>query len=168
MEIVIIRHAEAIPVGGEILTDSERPLTEIGFEQCKTVARAFQKHFPSIHLMLASPLLRAQQTAKEIMCGLGKQNDLVITRPELAPRLRRKKLAEYLDGLTGTVALVGHAPSLGELVAWLCGSKKVHIELEKAGVAHVTAVKPIGKGCGTLRLLITPDWGGDWRLASGE
>ena len=51
----------------------------------------------------------------------------------------------------------GHMPHLGELTAWLIGSKKAHVDLAKAGVAYVSSTNA-KKGRGTLLWLVTPEW----------
>jgi hypothetical protein len=46
------------------------------------------------------------------------------------------------------------------LLTWLAGSKKVHVPLDKAGVAYLECGEDLGKGDGVLVWLVTPEWCG--------
>jgi phosphohistidine phosphatase len=77
------------------------------------------------------------------------------------PDGKPKKAAAFLSELGGErVAVVGHMPQLGEFTAWLIGSKKAQVNLDKAGVALVQCGDEIDKGAGTLIWLVTPEWVG--------
>jgi hypothetical protein len=54
-------------------------------------------------------------------------------------------------------------PHLGELAAWLIGSKKAQVELAKSGVACLRCGDAPGKGMAVLQWLVTPAWYGDRR-----
>src|SRR5262245_5118463 len=126
MDLYLIRHADALPVGeGGIVEDAERPLSDLGKAQSKALGLAFKKQGIQLETVLTSPLLRARQTADEMLK----------TWPEPAPQLqvsdhlamggRRKRLSRVLEELAQlSVALVGHQPDLSEYAAWLIGSRK--------------------------------------------
>src|SRR5262249_4269065 len=77
----------------------------------------------------------------------------------LAPGFKPRKLMKYMGDLNeDSVALVGHMPDLADLAAWLIGSKKAQLDLDKAGVACVRCDSGLGKGDGLLTWLVTPEW----------
>lgn len=162
MELYIIRHAEAAPAAdGGAQTDAERPLTPGGIQQARALAAAFRGKKIELHLVLSSPFLRARQTAEELL------HDWPAPRPqfgvfeELALGGKRRKLLKALrEHGVDKVAIVGHEPELGELTAFLIGSKKLHVELDKAAVACLVCNARLNKGAGRLRWLVTPDWYG--------
>jgi len=68
MNLFVVRHGHAAPVGGDILRDGDRPLTERGEEEAAMVAGALASR-RKIAVVLVSPLLRAQQTARILWSG---------------------------------------------------------------------------------------------------
>jgi phosphohistidine phosphatase len=159
MDIYLIRHADAVPLGEQgIKKDADRPLTERGKAQSKVLAVGLQRRGIRPGLLLTSPLLRAKQTADELLRHWDPKPELRICE-ELLPGCKRAKLARYLEEWHGdSVALVGHQPDLGEFAAWLIGGKKANIDFAKAGAAHIVCEKDPDKGTGSLLWLVTPDW----------
>jgi phosphohistidine phosphatase len=157
MDIYLIRHAEAAPLGeGGVIEDAARPLTERGHEQAKALAASFQRRGIQIPVIASSPLLRARQTAEGIGNALPQPGPEVRIAEDLAPGGKRRRLGRFVrDQGAQSVALVGHEPDLSEFTAWLIGSRKAQIELAKAGVACVHCEAGPGKGEGTLRWLVT-------------
>jgi len=160
MELYLIRHADAVPLGEQgVQEDADRPLTEAGNEQAKSVAAALQRQGVKLKLVVTSPLRRARQTAEGIMRDWPVPAPELLVSDELAMGGKRRKLARFLENWkTDSVALIGHQPDIDELAAWLIGSKKASICLAKAAVACIQCGDEIGKGCGTLMWLVTPDW----------
>jgi phosphohistidine phosphatase len=160
MDLFLIRHAEATPLGEEgVLDDAGRPLTPAGRERCKTLAKALQRIGVRLDCLASSPLLRAQQTAEELHAHWGEPRPVLDVCPALAPGAKPRKLARYLwKKSAGSIALVGHMPDLAEYAAWLIGSKKAQLELAKAGAARIECDKLPAKGSGTLTWLVTPEW----------
>jgi phosphohistidine phosphatase len=160
MDIYIIRHADALPLGaGGIQCDEDRPLSETGKKQAALVANALKKHGVALDLIVTSPLIRAAQTAAPLRSAFGLSEQQVETRDELAPGGRPKKLARYLNGLSAnSVALVGHQPDLSMYAGWLIGEKGVSLQFAKAGMALVRAEGSAAKGSGVLMWLVTPEW----------
>jgi phosphohistidine phosphatase len=160
MELYLIRHADAQPLGeGGVEDDAERPLTAAGQAQCRVLAAALQRQKVRPDKVVASPLLRARQTAEGLALhwtGPAPSQELC---EHLAPGGKRRKLTRFLRNLGAeSVAVVGHMPDLNDYLGWLVGSKKAQVELAKAGVAHVHFDGKPGKGDGVLTWLITPDW----------
>ena len=160
MDIYLIRHADARPLGeGGITQDEDRPLSDEGIAQAAALARALQRHGVQLSRALTSPLLRARQTAEGMLGAWPAPAPELEACECLAPGARPKELARFLRRSGGDhVALVGHQPDLGRFAAWLVGSKNAQIDLAKAGVAYVTCDDQPRKRTGTLVWLVTPDW----------
>ncbi len=158
MNILLIRHADALPIGqGDILDDESRPLSEAGVAQCPPLARALERFGARPGIVVSSPLLRARQTASGLLQNWAGTPPELRIEEELAPGSRNQKLAKLLRGLNATtVALVGHMPDLGLFAAWLIGSKKVRIEFAKAGAAFLVSDMVPAKGGATLIWMVTP------------
>jgi phosphohistidine phosphatase len=160
MDLYLIRHAEAAPLGeGGITDDADRPLTEKGHEQAHVVAAGLRKYGVHLGTLVTSPLLRARQTAQNLLQHGPEPAPTLEVREELAPGHKRRRLTKYLLQLDAeAIGLVGHNPDLSELVGWLIGDRKVGIDLAKAGVACVHFPEKAGKGLGTLAWLVPPEW----------
>jgi phosphohistidine phosphatase len=160
MDLYLIRHAEAKPVGEDgITTDEDRPLTANGEVQARELAAGLQRRGVRLTMLLTSPLVRATQTAEAIL------RQWTLPAPEwklceeLAPGASPKKLSRFVRGLeTDAVGLVGHLPDLGEYAGWLIGGKKAQIDLAKAGVAYLECPDGPRKGKCVLAWLVTPEW----------
>src|SRR5262245_48066337 len=160
MDLYLIRHAEAVPLAGtDLNADEDRPLTDHGIAQSRALAAMFQKRGVSFHTVLTSPLLRARQTAQALADqGGARTTDLRIC-DHLGPGGKIPKIAKALLGIDGdAIGLVGHMPDLGDLAAWMIGSKKAQVEFDKAGVAHIRCKGYVEKGAGKLEWLVTPEW----------
>jgi phosphohistidine phosphatase len=160
MNLLLIRHADAMPLGDSgANSDEDRPLSALGHSQCAPLARALERLGALPEIVLTSPLLRARQTASDLLeHWTGKAPELRVAE-ELAPGHKRRKLAKILAGLTAdTVALVGHMPDLGALGGWLIGDKTAELALTKAGAAYFRSEMVPCKGSAALTWLVTPDW----------
>src|SRR5262249_52131893 len=137
MDLLLIRHAEAAPLGeGGVQDDAERPLTPAGRAACKPLAQALLRLNVRLDRVATSPLLRARQTAEELLANWPAPLPELDLCEALAPGAKPRKLARYLwKKGAGSIALVGHMPDLAEHAAWLIGSKKAQLELAKAGAA---------------------------------
>ena len=112
MELFVIRHAIAAP-GSILLADAERPLTPQGRARFAQAVLGLQRLKLRFDRLYHSPWRRAAETAELLAPVLaGKAID--------SPALARAPSQELLETLVGErVALVGHEPWMGELVAWL-------------------------------------------------
>lgn len=160
MELYLIRHAEAAPIGHDgIVNDEDRPLTALGREQARSLGHVFRKRRIHFNVIVTSPLRRAKQTTDELVAALGKTAPPVEVFDEIGFEVRPRKICKYLNDLPAkkVVAIVGHQPGLSRFAAWLAGSKKAHLDLAKAGFACLTCDEP-GKGQAVLEALLTPEW----------
>ena len=155
MELYLIRHAEAAP---EAATDMARELTDRGREQARRLAAAFQRLGVRFDAVVTSPYIRAMQTTEEMLAHWPGPKPEFHTFDEIGFEDRPKKIVKYLRKLAKpAVAIVGHQPGLTRFAAWLIGSKKARLDLDKAGIARIRFEAP-GKGKGVLEWLIAPDW----------
>jgi phosphohistidine phosphatase len=160
MDFYLIRHADAQAVGeGDITDDAERPLTEAGRAQCRPLVEALVRRGVGLDYVVASPLLRAKQTAEGMLAHWPAPTPTLQLCDDLAPGGKPRKATRFLRNLGGTgVAVVGHMPDLAVYAAWLIGSKKAQIEIAKSGVARIRFESRPGKGQGGLAWLLTPEW----------
>ncbi|HJZ92578.1 MAG TPA: phosphohistidine phosphatase SixA [Gemmataceae bacterium] len=161
MDVYLIRHADAAPLGEAGATeDFDRPLNDAGRDQSKKLAQALSKRGVHIDRLLVSPLVRAQQTAEPLVTAWGLAPDDVVTCKALAPGGKCRKVAEWVNERpVAAVGLVGHRPDLNELAAWLIGSKRAKIALDKAGVGLIRVDdSELEKGSGELVWLLPEAW----------
>jgi phosphohistidine phosphatase len=122
----LLRHAEAESADGR--PDAERPLTEKGRAQARAVGAALAALGIELDACLASPLLRALETATIACSALGV--DVHVT-PELAGRFDPERLAA---GFGEQVMLVGHNPDIAQAVLDCTGAR---VRMKKAALAGI-------------------------------
>ncbi|MDI3250940.1 MULTISPECIES: phosphohistidine phosphatase SixA [Pseudomonas] len=112
MKVWILRHGEA---EGHAPTDAERNLTEHGrAEVSRSAAHLIGQPLGAI---IASPYVRAQQTAQLVRDVLGFQPE-IRTVPWLTPDGDVQRVLEKLDS-DDDVLLVSHQPLVGSLISFL-------------------------------------------------
>ncbi|HEV8104629.1 MAG TPA: histidine phosphatase family protein [Gaiellaceae bacterium] len=112
MRLFVVRHAEAAP--GE--PDELRPLTDAGRAAARALAARLAQE--DVELVLASPLLRARETAREI--ARTAQAPLEVD-DRLAPGATPDGIRAAVDGRGATVVAVGHQPDCSEVVLAFTG-----------------------------------------------
>ena len=112
MRLWILRHGQA---QAHAATDAERPLTAHGREQ--VLASAAQLLGQPIDGIVASPYVRAQQTADLVREALGFTGD-VRTVSWLTPDTNPLKALKQLDSAENLL-LVSHQPLVGSLIGLL-------------------------------------------------
>jgi phosphohistidine phosphatase len=154
--LYLVRHAIAAERGDEWPDDTKRPLTAKGIARMREAVEGLRELDVEIGLVLTSPLVRARQTADVLAEGL-KPVPKVETLAELGPGGAAARIAEQLAAHDGVeaLALVGHEPGLGELAAWLVGSK-TPFAFRKGGVCRIDVTRLPPAGNGQLIWLATP------------
>jgi phosphohistidine phosphatase len=131
MELFIIRHAIAVP-GSMLLADADRPLSPKGRKRFSEAVLGLQCLKVRFDRLYHSPWLRAVETAELLAPVLD-------GKAVCSPALARAPSQDLLDALVGArVALVGHEPWMGELVAWLTTGAPPHgsvFAFKRGGVA---------------------------------
>ena len=97
MLLYLIRHAEAVELGSPgAARDFDRGLTPRGRDQSRALAEAFVRMRLPVDAVAASPLVRAHQTAVELL-SVWHPGARVVTCDHLSPeRLKPGKLADFL------------------------------------------------------------------------
>lgn len=128
MDLLLWRHADAFEAGaGE--DDLERALTPKGLKQAARIARWLHSVLPADVRVIASPALRAQQTAR----AFGRVHETV---EALAPNAFPQAVLQAADWphARHPVLVVGHQPTLGLAASLvLCGHAQ-HWSVRKAAV----------------------------------
>ncbi|MEM1169076.1 MAG: phosphohistidine phosphatase SixA [Cyanobacteria bacterium P01_H01_bin.35] len=122
-------------------TDAERPLTEIGDQKTHKIAQKLKQVGLHFNLILTSPLVRANQTAKILQAN--KLTSKVEEFSPLAPggdiNLWLQWLETWQSQENRELALVGHQPDLAnwaEILIW--GEARQVLILKKAGVIGIS------------------------------
>ena len=146
MDLILWRHAEAEEGG----PDLARALTGKGRKQAARVAQWLQQRLPAKFTLLASPAVRAQQTAE----ALGEK---IKTVERLAPGAGVSDILQAAGwpDHKGTVVVVGHQPDLGSTVAHLMSGAQGDWSLKKGALCWVTSRDKEPQV--VLRAAISPD-----------
>lgn len=120
MNLLLIRHAPAVPNGNGGTRDHDRPLTRKGRTRFRQAARGLARIAGRPDVLLTSPLARARATA-DIAAAAFKR-----VTPKIEPALGQDDVDVLVTALKkygpdATVALVGHEPTLSGLLAHLLG-----------------------------------------------
>lgn len=130
MKLWILRHGEAKP---QARTDAERELTVKGREEVLRSAAHLMGQ--PLQRIIASPYVRAQQTAELVRQALG-FTDAIVTVPWLTPDCNPHKVLEQLDAYSAeNVLLVSHQPLVGTLIGLA-----VHGSLQQAQPMHTASL----------------------------
>ena len=150
MELLLIRHAQAESYAS---SDSERALTDKGRSQSREVGKFLRELDLLPDITLASPLVRARQTAETLCDTAGAESPII--QPWLAcgmsPHEAMQELIAYAD--FSRIAIVGHEPDFSGLAGWLLGSQTGGIHVRKASVTLFSNVRPPSQGA-YLELMI--------------
>ncbi len=159
MKVYLVRHGIAQErLGGAVLNDSQRPLTDEGKTEMKQVAHALKRLNVKPDLVVASPLVRAKQTAEIIREVLGPSDELKIT-DSLAPGGSASGVYKFLRQFhqIEEVFLVGHEPDIGQLAAnLLWAGSELNIPFKKGAVCRVDVFDLPPTSPGMLKWFITP------------
>ena len=159
MKVYLVRHGIAVErIGGAILNDSMRPLTDDGRAETKQVAHALKRLNVKPDLIVSSPLVRAKQTAEILKDVIGHVEEVQIT-DTLAPGGSATDVYKFLRQFNkiDEVFLVGHEPDMGRLTAtMLRAGHQCEIPFKKAGVCRVDIYDLPPTSPGTLKWFITP------------
>lgn len=159
MELYLIRHALAQQLGlKNDFTDEKRTLTSEGRDRMREAARGLRKLGVQLDLLLTSPLVRAVETAEIVGEALGISKKEIISTDRLAPGGSADELfAEIKSHGIESVALVGHQPDLGEIIAKIVqANSKLSIDLKKGSICCINVVETVPSLRGELVWLMTP------------
>ncbi len=158
MQVYIVRHGIAIDrEDAKCPPDPERYLTEEGVEKTKGVAMGLAALGVTPGLFVASPYMRAVQTAEIFAEALDyasqkiRRSELLL--PGAEPTLLFRELAR--EKQASSIFLFGHAPQLDDVIAAALGAKRHLTALKTARVALIE-LKRISPPMGVLVWLASP------------
>jgi phosphohistidine phosphatase len=134
MDLILWRHADA----EEGSPDLARELSPKGRQQAARVAAWMHRHLPAGFEIVASPAIRAQQTAEALKLAMK-------TEKKLAPGATAQailKAAQWPDH-KGAVVVVGHQPDLGHAIAFLVCGEERDWRLKKGGLCWIAEDRSI-------------------------
>lgn len=158
MIVYLVRHAIAFERDpGKWPDDSRRPLAKKGEARFIKLARQLRKLGVGVEHTFSSGYLRAWQTAEILRdeCGWPAPEKLAA----LEPGGSAPEVVKAASGIkAGAIALVGHEPSLSELLAFLLVGRDAPAlgSFKKGGVACLEFSAGPAAGGGALRWLVTP------------
>jgi len=144
MNLILIRHATAdahgLPGG-----DFVRSLIPKGQRQARQVGQFLKAHNLIPDLVLASPVLRAKETA-EILAEEGCPAPVIESwlACGMHPEIALEELEAYRE--LETVAIVGHEPDFSGLVEHVLGASTCSILVKKTSVISITIDPPRSHG----------------------
>jgi phosphohistidine phosphatase len=156
LELYLVRHASAAERGPGWPEDEARPLTSEGAAKFRKAVEGLAALGVQIDLVLTSPLVRCRQTAEILADGLP-------GRPRIQPLEALAPGGGHAAVITEAaraakrprVALVGHAPDIGQLAAKLIGMRRA-IEFRKGAVCRIDVDGLPPSGPGHLAWFATP------------
>jgi phosphohistidine phosphatase len=156
MDLYLVRHASAFdPDASKWPTDRARPLTPEGEKRFRRAAQGLVSVVPSVDVVLSSPYARAWRTAELLAeAGWAAPVECDALGAGRAP-------ADVLQGIqaysgSASLALVGHEPTMHELVSYLLtADTSAEVEFRKGAVARLE-LDELRPGGAILRWLLAP------------
>ena len=136
-ELYILRHGIAVDAGAPGMPDDERPLTEKGIKRMRQIADGLRTLDLKLDRIVTSPLSRAKATA-EIVAEALDARELLETSNVLQTGSDAARIERWLrDRAEGRLMLVGHNPTLSDLVSLLVlgATMPLICDLKKGGIA---------------------------------
>ncbi|TSA12454.1 MAG: histidine phosphatase family protein [Betaproteobacteria bacterium] len=147
-ELLLWRHADA----EDGIPDAARALTRRGLKQAKQVAEWLRPRLAQDCLILVSPAKRAQQTAAALDLPFA-------TEPRVGLQAESADIvaAAAWPKRVGTVLVVGHQPTLGQLAACLLSGEPADWTIKKGALWWFAGRARYGDTQVILRAVISPD-----------
>jgi phosphohistidine phosphatase len=156
MNLYLVRHAEALPIGGDVRRDADRPLSAQGERDAVLLGRAFRILDPSVRRIASSPLLRASQTA-DILAAQFSAPPAVHPWPALEPGITLRDVhTEICAQEDASLIVVAHQPDLTDYLTWVIAGAPVDIAFPPGTAACVTLAAYSSPGSAQLRWIASP------------
>lgn len=158
MELYLIRHAAAEPVGdANDFLDEKRKLTAEGRERMQQAARGLHILGVKFDSILTSPLFRAIETAQILADAMEIDRGIITQTPALIPGATSASLTNAIrKHSVESIALVGHQPDLGQTISRIvCGYPDAAIQFRKGSVCAITVTETTPTIRGTLSWMLT-------------
>ncbi len=148
MDLILWRNAEA----EEGSRDLDRRLTAKGRKQAERIARWLHQRLPARFALLASPAVRARQTAEAL--GIPVKTERTLAPGATAPQILQ--VAGW-PGFKSPVIVVGHQPDLGTVLAALLSKGNGRWMIKKGGVWWLTNRVRNDEEQVVVRAVVSPD-----------
>jgi phosphohistidine phosphatase len=148
MDLILWRHADA----EDASPDLARALTPKGHKQATQMARWLREHLPEDTRIVVSPARRAQETAQALVSDFE-------TVEAVAPGATHEAVlsAAHWPQARRAVLVVGHQPTLGQVVAVLISGTPSEWLIKKGGICWITRRVRGGQAQVLLRAVMSPD-----------
>jgi phosphohistidine phosphatase len=148
MELILWRHADA----ENSEPDMERALTARGRHQAQLVADWLNVRLPPTTRILCSPAVRAQQTLEPL------QRDFEVLE-SLGPGAEPSAMLQAAGWPAGrgTVLVVGHQPTLGQVASQLLCGKPQGLDLRRGACWWFEQSDPYDSYTLSLKAVVTPE-----------
>jgi phosphohistidine phosphatase len=139
MNLYIVRHAEALPLGGIVTRDADRRLSPHGEEDATLMGRALAQLDPNVDIIVTSQLRRAIETGELI----GKEisdHPIMHVSEHLAPGFSNNALFRDLLslGAGSNIIAIGHQPDMSDFVSFLiAGSQGASVAMSAGSIAKL-------------------------------
>src|ERR1700722_6817162 len=155
MEIYLLRHgiAENGRPGGR---DSDRALTAEGREKLRRILKRAHQAGVQPSLILASPYVRAVETAEIAAEALEYRGQIVKTQalvPDASPQDAWDEICSRRT--EAAILLASHEPLMSSLAAFLLSSPGLQVEMKKGALARVDCEHFGPEPHGTLKWMLT-------------
>jgi phosphohistidine phosphatase len=149
MDLILWRHAEA----EDGAPDLERRLTAKGHKQAARVAEWLLQRLPAKFAVLASPALRAQETAQALGAPLK-------TVAALAPGASARAVLEAAGwpDRKSAVVVVGHQPDLGPTAAYQLSGADAPWSRKKGGAGWLSSRTREDTAQVVVRAVVAPEF----------
>ena len=157
MDLYILRHGKAEPYGQEYPSDHLRPLMEKGKKRTKRSVKGMKAVDVNVDLIVSSPILRARQTAEIVHKGLGLAEPI-----EFSDALASGSVTGVMSAVQAYysydgVMLVGHEPTLSELISTMSsGMYHVAFDLKPGGLCKLRVDTTRVAQAATIEWFVTP------------
>ena len=152
MELILWRHAEA-EIGEP---DLGRKLTAKGEKQARRMAEWLHQHLPDSARILVSPAMRAQQTAKALAeLSHRKFKTVESIAPGASPD--EVLLAADWPQAKVPIVIVGHQPTLGEVLERLLGEAGHDWSFKKGAIWWLQSRSRDGEDQVVVRAVLSPE-----------
>jgi phosphohistidine phosphatase len=157
MDLYLVRHASAFDADQTRWpTDRDRPLTPDGEKRFRRAARGLASLVSSVDVMLSSPYARAWRTA-ELLAEVGWPAPVECEALEAGRSPGDALQALQQHRRSGSVALVGHEPTMHELVSYLLTADAGQAQAEfRKGAVALLDLDELRPGGAILRWLLQP------------
>lgn len=157
MELVLVRHGIAEDLGGPVVRDRDRRLTEQGVQRTRQAAGGLREIGCAPEVILTSPYVRARETADVLAAVLRPPGGVEIVEALAAGAGSREVVRVAGERPELEVMLVGHMPDMAEIAGLLlAGRRNLGIEFKKAGACCLVCEPHPQPGSAWLRWLVPP------------